>query len=71
MIKKIFLFALFVLLNVAHAETYKIYLGSPAGGPSDVYVRKIADEVEKISDTKFVVINRPGADFLVDRKSVV
>jgi tripartite-type tricarboxylate transporter receptor subunit TctC len=65
MIKKIFLFALFVLLNVAHAETYKIYLGSPAGGPSDVYVRKIADEVEKISDTKFVVINRPGADFLV------
>lgn len=67
MIKKLLtaIVTLFVLAGLAHAETFKIYIGSPAGGPSDVYVRKIADEAEKISDYKFIVINRPGADFLV------
>jgi hypothetical protein len=65
MIKKLFtiLFGLFVLNS--HAETYKIYVGASAGGPSDVYVRKIAEEAEKLSTDKFVVINRPGADFMV------
>lgn len=73
MIKKLFsiLVALFVLscVSVSHAETFKIYIGSPPGGPSDLYVRKVVDEAEKLSTDRFVIINRPGADFMVAYKS--
>lgn len=64
MIKKIstFLFGLFVLISLSHAETYKIYIGNSAGSLSDVYTRKIFDHVEKITGDNFVVINKPGAN---------
>lgn len=56
---------LFVFGGAALAETFKIFIGIPPGGPSDVFIRKVAMEAEKISNYKFVVINRPGADFMV------
>lgn len=66
MIKKLFTFvAVFLLAVQVHAETFKIYIGSAPGGPSDIYVRKIVEEAEKLGTDRFVVINRPGADFLV------
>jgi tripartite-type tricarboxylate transporter receptor subunit TctC len=67
MIKKLFaiLFGLFVLTNVCHAESYKIYLGIPAGGMTDVFLRKILDVVHKTSNNTYMIVNRPGADQLV------
>lgn len=64
MIKKLstFLFGLFVLTSLSHAETYKIYVGNSAGSLSDVYTRKVFDHVEKITGDNFIVINKPGAD---------
>jgi hypothetical protein len=51
MIKKLFaiLFGLMVLSNICHAESYKIYLGIPAGGMTDVFLRKILDVVHTYS----------------------
>lgn len=67
MIKKLFtiLFGLFVLTSLSHAETYKIYMGVPAGSLSDNYTRKMAQLLEKETGDNFVVINKPGADQLV------
>lgn len=64
MIKKLstFLFGLFVLISLSHAETYKIYIGNSAGSLSDVYTRKVFDHVEKITGDNFIVLNKPGAD---------
>ena len=67
MIKKLFtiLFGLVVLSNLSHAETYKIYMGVPAGSLSDVYTRKLYDHVNKITGDTFVIVNKPGADQMV------
>jgi tripartite-type tricarboxylate transporter receptor subunit TctC len=64
-IKKLFaaILALFVL--AAHAETYKIYNGTPAGSLSDSQTRKLANYLEQKSGDTFIVINKPGADQLV------
>jgi tripartite-type tricarboxylate transporter receptor subunit TctC len=66
-IKKLFtiLFGLVVLSNLSHAETFKIYMGVPAGSLSDVYTRKLYDHVNKITGDNFVIVNRPGADQMV------
>lgn len=65
MIKKLFTILLGLVVLTAHAETYKIYIGNSAGSLSDVYTRKIFDQVEKITGDNFVVVNRPGADQMV------
>lgn len=67
MIKKLFtiLFGLLVLTSLSHAETYKIYIGVPAGALSDNYTRKLVQHLERETGDNFVIINKPGADQLV------
>ena len=62
------IFALLLTLMIygsVKAETYQIYLGVAPGGPADVMVRKIFAEMEKRTKDTFVVLNRPGSDFVV------
>ena len=52
--------------RAARADEYpsrpvKIVVPFGAGGPTDVYVRAIAQELEKSLHQPFVVENRPGA----------
>jgi tripartite-type tricarboxylate transporter receptor subunit TctC len=53
-------------LSTAHADNYpsrpvKIIVPFGAGGPTDVFVRELAVELEKSLHQPFVIENRPGA----------
>lgn len=61
----LFLLVLITSITTTNAETYKVYVGSGAGGPGDVITRRVFKQVEENSDNKFIIINKPGADFLV------
>ncbi|MFZ3226457.1 MAG: tripartite tricarboxylate transporter substrate binding protein [Xanthobacteraceae bacterium] len=55
-----------VTLSVARADTYpsrpvKIIVPFGAGGPTDVFVRELAVELQKSLHQSFVIENRPGA----------
>ena len=71
MIKKLFaiLFGLFVLTS--HAETYKIYIGVPTGGLTDVLMRRVVESAKAHSDDTLVIVNRPGADLLLAYKAMI
>lgn len=64
--QKIFvlLFCLF-MSGQSHAETYQVFLGVAPGGPADIMIRKIVIELEKRTKDQFVVLNRPGSEFVV------
>jgi tripartite-type tricarboxylate transporter receptor subunit TctC len=51
---------------VAHAQTFpnrplKLMIGFPAGGPTDITMRVLADNASRILNQPVVVENRPGA----------
>ena len=70
MMKKILTVLLLVVLAAsAHAKTYKIIVGTTPGNPGDTLTRKLFDEVSKETGDTFVVVNRPGAGFMVAYKS--
>jgi tripartite-type tricarboxylate transporter receptor subunit TctC len=62
--------------NPAVAEDYpsrpvKIVAPFGAGGPTDVYTRIIADELQKALHQPFVIENRPGAGTTIGTEAVV
>lgn len=59
-IKGILCGMLMFVLN-ARAQPIEFIVSASAGGPNDQITRKIVDVLERESDLKFVVINRPGA----------
>jgi tripartite-type tricarboxylate transporter receptor subunit TctC len=60
----IFVLALFFSSQI-YAENYQVFVGVGPGGPADVMVRKLTAEAEKKSNDKFIVVNKPGAEFMV------
>ena len=56
---------------VAQAKTYKVFMGTAPGSASDIQTRKLFDEVGKETGDNFVVINRPGAGFLVSYRAFI
>jgi tripartite-type tricarboxylate transporter receptor subunit TctC len=63
-------------LSVARADTYpsrpvKIIVPFGAGGPTDVFVRELAVELQKSLHQSFVIENRPGAGTTIGTDYVV
>lgn len=72
MFKKLILgiiFAVFALTT--QAETYKIYLSNQAGTGPDIFARKLAEEAEKLSNHKFIILNRPGGEFITGYREFI
>lgn len=51
------------------AKTYKVYVGTPPGSTSDLQARMIFDAVSKQTGDTFVILNRPGAGFVISYKA--
>lgn len=49
----------------ANAKTYKVFVGTPPGSGSDIQTRKLFDEVSKETGDTFIVLNKPGANFVI------
>lgn len=64
--KKIFIlcFTWFFSAQVL-AETYQIFMPLGPGAPTEVMVRKMVATAEKITNDKFIVINKPGSEFVI------
>lgn len=58
-----------LFLCVSHAKTYKVFIGTSPGSASDIQTRKLFDEVSKETGDTFVILNKPGAAFLVAYKA--
>lgn len=69
--KNVLIFVLCLFLNFAHAKTYKVYLGTSPGSASDIQTRKLFDDVSRETGDTFIVLNKPGANFLVAYKSFI
>ena len=63
--KLIMILCMMLFASFANAKTYKVFLGTPAGSGSDIQTRKLFDEVSKETGDTFVVLNKPGANFLI------
>lgn len=50
---------------MSFAEPYKIYVPVPAGTVLDVFVRKLVDSAQAASDKTFIILNKPGGDFML------
>lgn len=50
---------------VAGATPIEFVVKSAAGGPDDVITRKMVEHIEKDTNLKFVVINKPGAAHII------
>ena len=54
------------IANIANAQqTIEFIVKSSVGGPDDIITRKLADEIEKRSTLKIIVINKPGASHII------
>lgn len=51
------------------AKTYKVYVGTPPGSTSDMQARMIFDSVSKQTGDTFVILNRPGAGFVISYRA--
>ena len=55
----------FIILSliscVCFAQPIEFVVTTSIGGPNDVVTRRLVDELEKNTDLKFVVVNKPGA----------
>jgi tripartite-type tricarboxylate transporter receptor subunit TctC len=57
-----FLFLILLLLCFGvQANTIEAVVSTSIGGPNDMVTRKIIDRIEKQTNLKFVVLNKPGA----------
>ncbi len=58
-------------MTMSYAKTYKVFIGTPAGSASDIQTRKLFDEVEKETGDNFIILNKPGAAFIVAYKAFI
>lgn len=63
--KALLILSMILATTFANAKTYKVFVGTPPGSGADIQTRKIFNEVSKETGDTFVVINRPGANFLI------
>jgi tripartite-type tricarboxylate transporter receptor subunit TctC len=53
-----------IMASAVFAQTYRLYVPFPAGGPADTLARTIAKEMEK-QGAEILVVNKAGADGLI------
>lgn len=58
-----------MFMSFANAKTYKVFIGTSAGSSSDIQTRKLFDGVSEITGDSFVILNKPGASFIVSYKA--
>lgn len=63
--KKLFLSAVLFLCSSVFANTLEFVVTASAGGPNDTVTRKLAEQIERETDLKIVVVNRPGAAHMI------
>jgi tripartite-type tricarboxylate transporter receptor subunit TctC len=63
--KLLLVLSLALITGLAQAKTYKVFVGTPAGSGADVQTRKLFTEVSKETGDTFVVVNKPGANFVI------
>lgn len=65
-----FLISICFFTNVlATPTTYKLITPAATGGIADIVARRLLEEVSKETGDTFIVINRPGAGFIVSHKA--
>lgn len=82
MLKKILMIAICAISTMTHSQTLEVpaelqgqtinlVLGVTPGGDTDINHRAMAQQLEKITGLKIVVINRPGADTKIAAQSIL
>jgi len=82
MMKKILMIAICMIASIVQGQTLEVpaelqgqtinlVLGVTPGGDTDINHRAMAQQLEKITGLKIVVINRPGADTKIAAQSIL
>lgn len=54
-----------ITAGLVNAQPIEFIVKSAVGGPDDIMTRKLADEIEKKSALKIIVVNKPGAAHII------
>jgi tripartite-type tricarboxylate transporter receptor subunit TctC len=71
MFKKLIFILLFAFCRLCQSETIEFVVTTSPGGPNDTVTRSLQYELEKKSNLKLVVYNKPGAGHNIGYKAVV
>jgi tripartite-type tricarboxylate transporter receptor subunit TctC len=63
--KKFLVLAMLLAAGLAHANSFEFVVKGAAGGPDDVLVRKVIQQLEKDTNLKIAAINKPGASHII------
>ena len=64
--KKIILCILMMFSSLVYSQqSIEFIVKAAVGGPDDILTRRIADHLERTTDMRFVVVNKPGAAHMI------
>lgn len=63
--RKLLVYLTILFSSVCFAEPIEFVVTASAGGPNDTVTRKLVDHIERETNLKFVVVNRPGAAHMI------
>ena len=67
---KYIIFILFALCGIAKASTIEFIVSGSPGGADDTVTRRVVEQIEKTSDLRISILNKPGASHTIAYKYV-